>query len=325
MRQRIKFALRQREPRERGFHLRGVAGKFLAQGDRRRIHRMGAADLDDPGEFLGLLVERRVQVRERRHEMPLDLHRRGDVHGGRDRIVRRLAHVDVIVRMHRRFRAELAAKRDIGGVGDHFIDVHVGLRARAGLPNQQRKMPVELAVGDILRHRGDGRGAPAVERAQIAIDLGRGALDQAERAHDLDRHALGADAEIMQRAFGLRAPKPVGGNFQRPECVAFGAGFDGFLRAFGHDSSMLPRSSRASYADQQIQVQRIDARHDLFLAEAVEPDHFAAATGRLVGLLGLLALGSRRSRPRRWSCRRRAATAAGGLGGAAFSWSAWRS
>ena len=67
-------------------------------------------------------------------------------------------------------------------------------------------MLVQLAVGDVLRHRGDGLGAPGIEGAEIAIDLRRGALDQAERAHDLDRHAFGADAEVMQRALGLRAP-----------------------------------------------------------------------------------------------------------------------
>ena len=39
-------------------HLRGVAGEFLAERQRRRILRVGAADLDDAGEFLGLLVER---------------------------------------------------------------------------------------------------------------------------------------------------------------------------------------------------------------------------------------------------------------------------
>ena len=97
-------------------------------------------------------------------------------------------------------------------------------------------MLVELAVGDVLRHRDDGLGAPVVERAEIAIDLRRGALDQAERAHDLDRHAFAADAEIMQRALGLRAPELVGGDIQRPEGVAFDAGFlAGFAGLLGHD------------------------------------------------------------------------------------------
>ena len=62
----------------------------------------------------------------------------------------------------------------------------------------QRKMIVEFAVGDFLRGRGNRRGAPAIEDPKRVIDLGRGALDQAQRAHDLDRHPLGADPEILQ-------------------------------------------------------------------------------------------------------------------------------
>ena len=109
--------------------------------------------------------------------------------------------------------------------------------------------------------------APArrrVERAEIAVDLGRGALDEAERADELDRHALGADAEIVQRALGLRAPEAVGRDLDRPEGVALGAGFAG-LRG------LAMAMSRAAGAAA------------LFLAEAVEPHDFGAACG-LVGL-----------------------------------------
>ena len=62
LRQRIKLALRRRESRDRRFHLRRIAGKFLAERERRCIHGVGAADLDDLGEFLGLLVERALQA-----------------------------------------------------------------------------------------------------------------------------------------------------------------------------------------------------------------------------------------------------------------------
>ncbi len=121
-------------------------------------------------------------MRQRRIEQPRDLLGRGDVHRGREAVVRRLAHVDVIVRMHRRFRAELAAEHLVGAVGDHLVDVHVGLGAGAGLPDHQREMIVELAVDHLLRGLDDGARAPRVEQLERMIDLGRGALDDAERA-----------------------------------------------------------------------------------------------------------------------------------------------
>ena len=121
---------------------------------------MRAADLDDPGELLALLLQRVLQMRQRRIEQPRDLLGRRDVHRGREAVVRRLAHVDVIVGMHRRFRAELAAEHFVGAVGDHLVDVHVGLGAGAGLPDHQREVIVELAVDHLLRRLDDGVGAP---------------------------------------------------------------------------------------------------------------------------------------------------------------------
>src|SRR5579859_1864270 len=37
-----------------------------------------------------------------------------------------------------------------GAVGDHFVDVHVGLRAAAGLPDAQREVLVELSGNDFI-------------------------------------------------------------------------------------------------------------------------------------------------------------------------------
>ena len=85
-------------------------------------------------------------------------------------------------------------------------------------------MIVELAVDDLLRRLDDGFGAARVERAELAIGLRRGALDDGQRADDRQRHALVADAEIVARALGLRPPIAIGRYFDRPEGVGFGAG-----------------------------------------------------------------------------------------------------
>ena len=52
------------------------------------------------------------------------------------------------------------------------------LRAGAGLPDDERKLIVELAVGDVLRDGGYGAGEVRIEAAEIAIDLRRGAFDE---------------------------------------------------------------------------------------------------------------------------------------------------
>ena len=165
-----------------------VAGELLAERQRRCILRMGAADLDDVRP--GLAPCRSSALRRCRSagsRRCVDLLGAGDVHGRRIGVVRRLAHVDVVVGMHGLLRAHLAAQHLDGAVGDHLVGVHVRLGAGAGLPDDQREVIVELAVDHFLRGRDDGLADLRVEAAERHVGFGGGALDDAERAHD--RHA----------------------------------------------------------------------------------------------------------------------------------------
>ena len=71
--------------------------------------------------------------------------RGGDVHRARERIVRRLPEIDVVVGVDRRLVAAPSAKPLVGEVGDHLVDIHVGLGARAGLPHLEREFVVARA------------------------------------------------------------------------------------------------------------------------------------------------------------------------------------
>ncbi|MHC2439591.1 hypothetical protein ACVMB0_006966 [Bradyrhizobium sp. USDA 4451] len=225
-------ALRQRkqllhgdvQARDAALDLRGVAGEFLAERQRCRVLGMRASDLHDLGERLLLPVQRLMQLGERGNQVGDDAACGRDMHRGRKRVVRGLAHVDMIVRMDRLLGAELAAEHLVGAVGDHLVDVHVGLRAGAGLPDDQRKMIVELAVDHFLRCAGNGVGAARIELAEFAIGLGGRELHHGKRVDDRDRHPVVADFEILPRAFGLRAPVAVGGNVDRAEAVGLAAG-----------------------------------------------------------------------------------------------------
>jgi len=125
--------------------------------------------------------------------------------------------------MNRGFGAELAAKHFVGTIGDHLVEVHVGLRAGAGLPDHKRKMIVELALDHFARGADDGAGAALVEQPELAIGFRRGKLDDAERANDCHRHPVMTDAEILPGTFGLRAPVAVGGNLDRAEAIGLDA------------------------------------------------------------------------------------------------------
>ncbi len=97
-----------------------------------------------------------MQGAESRKQIAVKDDRRRDVHGGGNNVVRGLALVDVVVGMDGRFAADLAAEKLYRAVGDHFIGVHVGRGARAGLVDVQDEMRVELAVDHVLRGLLDG-------------------------------------------------------------------------------------------------------------------------------------------------------------------------
>src|SRR5258706_7171296 len=58
-----------------------VAGKFLAEGERRGVLQMGAADFDDVREFPGLGVERVAKRFDGGHEAARRFRSGGDLHG----------------------------------------------------------------------------------------------------------------------------------------------------------------------------------------------------------------------------------------------------
>ena len=149
---------------EVGVELRDVAAELLAQRERHRVLQVGAADLDDVGELRGLARSsasrsaRTAGSRSRTIAVG-----RGDVHRGRERVVGGLRHVHVVVGVDRRLRAELAARHLDGAVGDDLVDVHVGLGARAGLPDVQREVVVERAGDHLVGRRDDQVGDGRVE------------------------------------------------------------------------------------------------------------------------------------------------------------------
>ena len=207
-----------------------VTAELLAERERHGVHEVGAADLDDIVPSVGLGGERVVQVREGGQQVVSDLFGGGDGHRAGEDVVGGLRHVDVVVGMDRGLGAAFAAERFDGDVGDDLVGVHVGLRAGAGLPDDEREVVVEFAVDDLLGGAADGVGDFGVELAELLVGGGGGVLDDAHGADDRARHALAADLEVLDRALGLCAPIAVGGDLD----LAHGVGFDAHV---GHDGA----------------------------------------------------------------------------------------
>lgn len=78
------------------------------------------------------------------------------MHDGGKGVVGGGGHVDVVVGVDGLFAAHCAAEDFNGAVRNDFVGVHVGLRARAGLPDDEGKVVEEFKRGDFAGGLLDG-------------------------------------------------------------------------------------------------------------------------------------------------------------------------
>ena len=96
--------------------------------------------------------KRRRQLVDGRQNLLFDRFYRRNVHRGRERVVGRLGHVDIVVRVQKLFACDFVA-----AVGDDLVGVHVRLRAGAGLPDDEGEVLEKLSLHDLGRRLLNGR------------------------------------------------------------------------------------------------------------------------------------------------------------------------
>ena len=190
------------------------AADLLTKRERYGVLQMRAADLHHVAVLRAQALKRRQQAVDRRQHLLLERDARSHVHRRREGVVRALRAVDVIVRMHERL-----PQQRIGAVGDDLVDVHIRLRAAAGLPDGEREVSVERAIKDLVAGGLDRAGTARIEHTKLCIRTRGGKLYDRKRADDLRRHLLGADAEIFKAALRLRAPVTVGRHTHLPHRI----------------------------------------------------------------------------------------------------------
>lgn len=133
-----------------------IAGELLAKGKGSSILQMGTADFDELVELLHLGLESIAQALQGRDEDVLKVQDGSDMHDGREGVIRGGRHVDVVVGMDGLLGTHLSSQDLNGTVRDNFVGVHVGLGAGTSLPDNEREVVHELAVGNLLGSLPDG-------------------------------------------------------------------------------------------------------------------------------------------------------------------------
>ncbi|KAG0925272.1 hypothetical protein G6F31_018799 [Rhizopus arrhizus] len=116
----------------------------------------------------------------------------------------------------------------VGQGGDDLVGIHVRGRARTGLVDVDREMRVPVTGGHFGGRDLDRLGHGLGQVAQLGVDAGGSALDQAQRAEATTRHALARDREGLYGALGLRAPEGIGRHLQLAHAVIWGKGSGGW-------------------------------------------------------------------------------------------------
>src|ERR1700758_5119076 len=95
---------------------------------------------------------------------------------------------------------------------DHFVGVHVGLRAGTGLEYDQRKLVIPSAIDHFLRGADDQIDLFLRKLAELSIGQSCTLLQNSESSNDRPAPAktLGADRKVQVRALGLSTPEVLG-------------------------------------------------------------------------------------------------------------------
>ncbi len=200
------------DPLDAELDLPRVAAEFLSQANRRRVGQVRAADLHDAVEILRLLFQRAMKRAKSGQQLFLDRLQRRDVDRRRDHVVRRLAHVDVVVGMDA-FASSFFSQKLQRAVGDDLVGVHVGGSAGTGLKNIHDKFLVELSLHDFRGGAVDRVGDLRVQKSEIAIGRGGRVLDNGQGADEFRREADAAHGKIFHRPLRLRAVVRALGHF----------------------------------------------------------------------------------------------------------------
>ena len=200
--------------------LRHVARELLPQRERGRVLQVRAADLHDLREGCSPPRQRAAQCPHRGLHAALERDDRRNVHRRGKSVVGGLPLVDVVVGMHEAPAATAAAQELRGAVCEHLVDVHVGLRARARLPDDQRKMLIQPTAQRLIGGLGDRPALSLVENPERHVGERGRLLDQHLRVHHFQRHRFARKPEVVKAPLGLRTPQPVGRHRDRPHGVA---------------------------------------------------------------------------------------------------------
>src|SRR6202041_3565363 len=151
---------------------------------------------------------------------------------------------DVIIGMNRRLAPQRRAGNLATPIGDPLIHIHIELSAAAGHPYVQREHVVMLARKNLVADLHDQIVAFLFEPFARVVGVGGGFLQGGVGSDHFTRNQILADAEVLQRALGLRAPQLVSRNIYFAKAIGFLTNVRHIVVSFLYPSVRWPSSYR---------------------------------------------------------------------------------
>ena len=197
-----------------------IRAHFLAERDGHGILQVRAAHLEDIFELDGLLVELISKARQRGDEL-LRLAVDADLDARRERVVRRLRHVRVVVRGDEVVAAFRLAEEFERAVREHFVHVHVDGRARAALDRIDGELVEQLAADDFVGRLDERHADAARQAARFHVRKRSGLLHHRDGLDEIGIDRLARDVEIVDGAHRLHAVVDILRHFEFTDEIMF--------------------------------------------------------------------------------------------------------
>src|SRR5713101_6835763 len=123
--------------------------------------------------------------------------------------------------MNRHLAPERRARDLAATVRNHFVYIHIELRATARHPHMQREHFVMLTREDLVADLNDQLMALIVKPLAVMIGIRGAFLQDGVRGNHLPRDQVFADAEVLKRTLRLRTPEFVSSDIHFAETIAF--------------------------------------------------------------------------------------------------------
>src|SRR5688572_3094743 len=98
--------------------------------------------------------------------------------------------------------AQRMALKHMGPIGNHLVDIHVGLCARSSLPDNQWKLINKPPRENLITHLGNQVSLFDGQYTRIRVGICRSLLEVSKSRYNLARHGCrGSNFEIVAGAF----------------------------------------------------------------------------------------------------------------------------